>query len=90
MIYNRLKATTPLLLTDVEQDQFDKATNCYSCLKKFDGSYNGEKNRDHDHYSGLVLNYIIIQSPHCKNLIFKNLTSHMVWISIFYFTLYYL
>ena len=51
-IYNRLKPEEPMVLTELEQTQFEGAKNCYSCGNKFSDWVKGDKNRDHNHMTG--------------------------------------
>ena len=55
-VYDRLTPSTEMDLTETEQKSFDDANCCYVCNGKFKHMKDGMKNRDHDHFSGWVLN----------------------------------
>jgi hypothetical protein len=53
-IFLKLKHIEPMIpLTDEQESEFDKATNCYLCDKIFEDDQ--IKTHDHDHRSGMYL-----------------------------------
>ena len=51
-IYNRLQGEEPMMLSDEQEEQFEKAVHCFSCKNMFDKSDKTDKCRDHDHWTG--------------------------------------
>ena len=51
-IYDPLQGQAPMILSDDQEDQFEKARHCFSCKNMFDKFDQTDKCRDHDHWTG--------------------------------------